>query len=197
MRQPGAPVPLYEYACRRRNYGPPTVFIQAMKRFLLVLLTGGILVAGVRVNIAIGSGHPIRRPRTVIVQRAPIVLGPRVTYAPPVIWAPAVVKLPARARLGWQDTEVIRRADDWVDFAMPVRASGEALFLRTSSRAQVDFAEVHFANGQVQVVDFNEANMQPGTFRLMDFPNSRHVESVRIVARARAPQTAFTLLMRK
>lgn len=169
-----------------------------MKRFILLsFLACQALLSGVRVNIAVGAGHPIRRPRTVVVQRAPVVVAPRVVYAPAVVWRATPVALPARPRLVWEDTEVIRRADDWVDFAMPVRSRGDALFLRISARTQIDFAEIHFGNGQVQVVDFNEHMIQAGTFRLIDFADGRQVETVRIVARARAPQVSVSVFLQK
>lgn len=168
-----------------------------MKTLCLTLVSVAVLFAGVRVNINVGVGHPIRRPRTVIVQRAPLVVGPRVVYAAPVVWAPTLVTLPPKPRMVWEDSEILDRRDDWVDVGLPVNNTGDALFLRIVGRAQVDFAEVHFGNGQVQVVDFNEAAVQQGAFRLLDFADGRRVMTVRLVARARTPQATLTLLMKK
>jgi hypothetical protein len=74
-----------------------------------------------------------------------------------------------------------------------VNRRGDALYFRIAGRAQVDFAEVTFQNGQTQVVDFNEAPMEDGTYRLLDFADGRHVDFVRIVARSRAPQSTITV----
>jgi hypothetical protein len=154
--------------------------------------------ANVRVNVHLGVGHPLRRPaRTVILRRPVPVVRTRVVYAAPVVWTRAVVTLPPRDRLVWEDSETFRRREDWVDTSFNVNNRGEALYFRVAGRAQVDFAEVTFNNGQTQVVDFNEAPLEDGTYRLLDFADGRHVDHVRMVARSRAPESTITVLMRK
>ena len=59
----------------------------------------------------------------------------------------------------------------------------------------MDFAEVHFHNGQAQVIDFHENLLENGTYGLMDFPDGRNVDYVRVVARARVPEARLTVLM--
>src|SRR5262249_38410226 len=154
-------------------------------------------LAAVRVQLSIGVGHPIHRPRTVIVHRAPIVFAPNVVYAPAVVWRPAVVTIPRRELFVWEDRETLTRDEEWVDTALPVRNSGSGLFLRIQGRARIDFAEVHFRNGQVQVVDFNERFVEQGTFDLLPFREGRYVENVRLVARAESPRATINVLMRK
>jgi hypothetical protein len=169
-----------------------------MKRLILLSFAAAALMsAAVRVNIAIGPGHPIHRTRTVIVHRAPIAVAPSVVYAPVVVWRPVPVAVPRRERLVWEDRETLRRAEDWVDTALPVRNSGSGVVLRVQGRVQVDFAEIHFGNGQVQVVDFREAVLAPGMYELFRFPGGRNVENVRIVARAEAGRADLNVLMRK
>ncbi|MBL8235593.1 MAG: hypothetical protein JNL98_44295, partial [Bryobacterales bacterium] len=68
---------------------------------------------------------------------------------------------------------------------------------RVDGRAQIDFAEVHFSNGQVQVVDFAEGPLESGTFTLINFADGRQVDHVRLVARARSQQARLTVLMAK
>ena len=97
----------------------------------------------------------------------------------------------------WEDSETITRRDDWVDTHFSVNNTGDALFLRVEGRASLDFAEVHFRDGQVQVVDFNERATEAGTFALLDFRDGRFVQGVRIVARARSPRAVLTVLMKK
>ncbi len=100
-----------------------------MNRFLAVtLLTGAVLAANVRVNINLGVGHPISRPRTVVVHRAPLVVERGVVYAPPVFFEPAIVSLPPRARLVWQDSETIARDEEWVDTNLPRPQLGRSSF---------------------------------------------------------------------
>ncbi|MFN7919310.1 MAG: hypothetical protein U0Q16_04390 [Bryobacteraceae bacterium] len=168
-----------------------------MKRILMAAMTAGALWAGVRVNLSIGVGHPIHRPRTVVVRRPVIVAAAPVVYAAPVVWTRVVVAAPPRERLVWEDTETLFREDDWSDTSLRVHNRGKELLLRLDGRAQIDFAEVAFHNGQVQVVDFNEAVLGAGTHRLLDFANGREVESVRLVARSRTPRVRVSVLMVK
>ncbi|MGH9719085.1 MAG: hypothetical protein ACRD8O_02650 [Bryobacteraceae bacterium] len=168
-----------------------------MRRILVGLVALTTLAADVRVNLRLGAGHPIRRPRTVVVHRAPLAVSRTVVYAAPVVWTRAVVAPPSRNRVVWEDTETLNRREDWVDALLPVNNTGDALLLRVEGRVQIDFAEVHFRNGQVQVVDFNEVEVSNGTSRLHDFAGGRYVENVRIVARARSPRAKLTVLMRK
>lgn len=169
------------------------------RQILLVgVAAASILSANVRVNVNLGVGHPLRRPaRTVLVRRPPPVVRTRVVYAAPVVWTRAVVTLPPRDRMVWEDSETFRRREDWVDTHYTVNNRGDALYFRVAGRAQVDFAEVTFNNGQTQVVDFNESPLEDGTYRLLDFADGRQVEFVRMVARSRAPQSTITVLMRK
>ncbi len=158
-----------------------------------------LLAADVRVNINLGIGHPlIQRPvRTVIVSRPMPVVTTRFVYAEPVAWTRVVVAPPPRHRMVWEDTETFHRRDDWVDTYFPVRNTGDALYFRVAGRAQVDFAEVRFRNGEVRVVDFHEAPLEDGTYQLLDFKDGRFVEGVRMVARARAPESIISMLMKK
>lgn len=174
------------------------VFVGGM---LAALALCHAVAADVRVNIRLGPGHPLRRPARIVVVRparpGAVVFTGRVVYVAPVVWRRAVVPLPPRDRLVWEDNETLHRREDWVDTTLHVHNRGEALYLRVGGRAQIDFAEVQFGNGQVQVVDFQEGALEPGIYTLLDFPGSRDVHSVRLVGRARTPQTRLTVLMRK
>jgi len=175
-----------------------------MNRQLLVaslfVLTTATAFADVRVNLNLGIGHPLRRPgRTVIVRplRPNVVVRPNVTYVAPVRFTRTAVVVPPRQRIVWEDSEVIRRNEDWVDTSLSVRNRGDRLLLQLDGRGQVDFAEVHFANGQVQVVDFQDGPMEAGAYGLIDFADGRQVDFVRIVARARSPQLRLSVMMVK
>jgi hypothetical protein len=154
------------------------------------------LFAVTRVRISVGVGHPIRRPLpTVVVRplRRSVVVAPRVTYLAPVVSSPAVVVLPARQRLVWQDSETIRRNEDWVESNFDVDNRGSALFLELRGQAQLHFAEITFGNGHVQVVDLNESLLPAGVYKLLDFRDSREVEAVRVVARSKTPNSRIYL----
>jgi hypothetical protein len=158
------------------------------------------LFAVTRVRISVGVGHPIRRPLpTVVVRplRRNVVVAPRVTYLAPVVWGPAVVVLPARQRLVWQDSETIRRNEEWVESNFGVGNRGSALFLELRGQAHLNFAEVTFGNGQVQVVDFNESLRPAGVYKLLDFRDGREVEAVRVVARSKTPNSRMTVYLEK
>ncbi|MBI2684752.1 MAG: hypothetical protein HYX27_00435 [Acidobacteria bacterium] len=166
-----------------------------------MLLTIPLFAADVRVRINLGAGHPIVRPNRMVIVRpirpsAVVVRGP-VVYAPPVVWVSRAVPLPPRDRLLAEDSEVIHRREDWVDSTLNVNNNGKALYLSVDGRAHLDFAEVQFGNGQVQVVDFREGMVQAGTFPLLDFADGRHINSVRLVARSQTPRSKLTVLLAK
>lgn len=162
------------------------------------LATAASAYADVRVSLRLGVGHPIRRPvKTVVVRpaRPNIVVRPQVSYIAPVLFTRTVVALPDRDRIIREDSERIHRREDWVDLTLGVNNRGERLLLKVEGRAQVDFAEVHFDNGQVQVVDFNEQMLNRGVYNLLNFSDGRKVEHVRLVARARSEDARLSVLM--
>jgi hypothetical protein len=164
----------------------------------LLLLTATSLAADVRVNIRLGAGHPLPRPsRVVVVRPSRVVVAPRLVYAPPVRWQRATIVLPARERLTWQDTDTIHRREEWVDTHLSVNERGDRLLLQVQGRVQVDFAEVHFENGQVRVVDFGETRLATGVHPLLDFPDGRKVDSVRVIARSLTGQAKLTAILAK
>jgi hypothetical protein len=154
-----------------------------------------------RTTVVVRNGFPLRRPlpRAVVVRpaRRAVVVGGPVVYLAPVVFGAAVVSLPARERLVWEDTERIRKGEDWVDSNFGVDDRGDALLLEVTGRAQVSFAEVAFGNGQVQVVDFGDRVFGRGLYTLLDFADGRLVKTVRLLARSKAPETTFRVLMRK
>ena len=172
-----------------------------MNRMIFTIAFAVVQVfAAVRVNISIGAGHPVRRALpTVIVRenRAPIMVKERVNWGTPVRFAGAVVTGPTAQRLVWEDAETLRRDEEWVDSTLTVNSRGRELFLRVTGRASLQFAEVHFGNGQAQVVDFEEKRLEDGTYRLLDFADGRMVKYVRIIAHARTPEARIAVLMAK
>jgi len=169
------------------------------KIILATVLMALPLMADVKVRLQVGAGHPIHRPgRMVVVRPMPPAirpLGPSVVYAPPVVWNRSVAALPGRDHLSREDSEIVSRREDWVDTTLDVHGKGNALYLNVDGRANSDFAEVRFGNGQVQVVDFREGRVERGTFQLLDFRDGRNIDSVRIIARSQTPQSRLTVYL--
>lgn len=75
--------------------------------------------------------------------------------------------------------------------------AGNALFLDLSGKTALNFAEVAFANGSVQVVDFNAQTRAPGFYKFLDFPDARHVKTVRILAKSESDATTLVVYLSK
>jgi hypothetical protein len=147
------------------------------------------------------TGHPIRRvlPANVVVRaaRRAVVVNHPLVYLPALAWRASVASLPARERLVWQDSETITRDEEWVDTNFGIDASGNALFLDIDGKARLNFAEVTFENGNVQVVDFNEHTHDSGVYKLLDFADGRHVATVRVLAKSESDNTKLALYLSK
>lgn len=152
-------------------------------------------------RVVLHPGHPLRRalPDKVVVRpaRKTVVVGAPLVFLPAVTWTAAAVALPPRERLVWEDSEVITRDEGWVDTNFGVDGQGDALFLRIDGSAQLSFAEVAFANGNVQVLDFNDRTHGDGVYRLLDFSDGRHVKTVRLLARSKQDETKLSVYLSK
>ena len=73
-------------------------------------------------------------------------------------------------------------------------SSGNALLLEINGQASLNFAEVTFANGKVQVVDFNETTHGAGNYKLLDFADGRQVKTVRMLAKSETETTLVVYL---
>ncbi len=154
-----------------------------------------------RVALVVRPGHPIRRafPAAVVVRpaRRVIVVNAPLVFAPAVVWTATIAARPEREHLVWEDSETIDRDDGWVDTNYGVDATGNALFLEIGGRAELNFAEVTFANGNVQVVDFNERTHKSGLYKLLDFADGRQVMTVRLLAQSKSEETKFSVFLSK
>ncbi len=154
-----------------------------------------------RTTVVVHPNHTIRRAvaRTVIVRpaRTRVIVGAPLVFLPAVVWGATVIARPASDCLIWEDAEVIHRDEEWVDCNFGVDRRGDALYLEVDRRAQLDFAEVTFENGNVQVVDFRERIHKTGMYELLNFADGRHVKTVRLVAKAQTDKAKFTVYMKK
>ena len=163
-----------------------------MKRFIcgfvFAMVLAGLIVPG---DLAAQRRRVVVRPaRRVVVVGAPLV------FLPAVVWRAAVAPLPPRERLVWQDAEVLSKDEEWVDSNFGVDQRGDALFLGVQGRAQLNFAEITFENGNVQVVDFEDRARDSGTYNLLDFADGRRVKTVRVLARSLSDETTLTVYLR-
>jgi hypothetical protein len=154
-----------------------------------------------RTRLVVRSGHPIHRvlPANVVVRTAhhPVFIRHPLVYLPALVWRPAIVTLPPRERIVWTDTETIARDEEWVDTNYGVDASGDALYLDLSDKTKLNFAEVTYDDGHVQVVDFKEETHDSGVYKLLDVPSNQHVATVRILAKAESDDTKMAVYLSK
>jgi hypothetical protein len=166
-----------------------------------VVVTHPVRHPVVHTRLVVRPGHPIHRvlPANVVVRtaRRAVIVNHPLVYLPTLAWRASVASLPARERLVWQDSETISRDEEWVDTNYGIDASGDALFLDIDGKAKLNFAEVTFENGQVQVVDFNEKTYNTGVYNLLDFADGRHVANVRILAKSESDDTKLSVYLSK
>jgi hypothetical protein len=179
----------------------PTVYVAGQRRRVVVRRPEVVRHPVVHTTLVVHRGHPIRRalPGTVIVRPAhkTVIVGAPLVFLPPLTWTVRAVSLPSRDRLVWQDSEQINRDEGWVDTSFGIDSSGNALILGVNGVTQLNFAEVTFANGNVQVVDFNERTHGDGIYKLLDFADGRHVSTVRILAKSQSDNTRLAVYLSK
>ena len=183
-----------------------------MKRFVLAALAALVTLQGAepvfaarrvvrrgphgRKVVVVHRGFPLRRALPVVVVRPARVawrVAPRVFLAP-VVWTAVVVAAPpAPKALTWEDSETLSQEDEWTEFSLNADARGTALFLEIEGQAKLNFAEVVFENGDVQVVDFEEKTHPAGLYTLLDFKDGRKVDHVRMVAKAESEKAKVIL----
>ncbi len=155
----------------------------------------------VRTRLVVRNGYPIRRvlPSTVVVRpaRRVVTVTAPLVFLPRVVWSPRTVVMPATDLVVWQDNETIAGDEGWVDTNFGIDDSGNALFLDLSGRTALNFAEVTFANGNVQVVDFDALTHGPGFYKFLDFADGRHVKTVRVLAKSEADETKLAVYLSK
>lgn len=160
-----------------------------------------VVVRAPRGRIVVHRSHPIVRVRALNVVMHParrvVAVGAPLRFLPVVAFTAVTVPLPPRERLVWQDTETIDRDEQWVESNFGVDDRGDALFLQVDGRVRLNFADVTFENGDVQVVDFDEKAHRSGVYKLYDFPGVRNVKTVRLVAKAESDEATLRLYLNR
>jgi hypothetical protein len=177
----------------------PVVYVAGQRRRVVVRRPAVVRHPVIHTTLVVHRGHPIRRalPGTVVVRPAhkTVVVGASLVFLPALTWTARSVSLPSRDRLVWQDSEEINRDEGWVDTNFGIDSSGNALFLEINGKAKLNFAEVTFVNGNVQVVDFNELTHGSGLYKLLDFSDGRRVMTVRILAKSESDDTKLAVYL--
>jgi hypothetical protein len=148
-----------------------------------------------RTTVVVHRSFPLRRRLPMVVvrpARTTVVVTPA-AYLAPVVWTATVVTLPQRERLVCEDSETLNKDEGWTDFTLGANDQGTRLYLEIVGKAQLNFAEVVFENGETRVVDFNEKTRGPGVHSLLDFPDGRRVSHVRMVARSKSDEARIVL----
>jgi hypothetical protein len=187
-----------------------------MKRLVVVCLLAALAVSAVtpafawwrahaarrgpaRTVVVVNRGFPIHRAMpTVVVHpaRTAVMVTPGVFLAP-VLWRAAIASLPPRDAMVWEDSETLSKEDNWTEFTLNVNDRGTKLYCEVKGWVQLNFAEVVFANGETQVVDFRETDRGSGVYSMLDFADGRKVSHVRMVARAKTEGSQVIMRMAK
>jgi hypothetical protein len=148
-------------------------------------------------RVVVHRGFPLHRTLPHVYVRAPrftVRVAPRV-FLPAVVFGAAIVAAEVGAEAAiWHASESLEKDDEWTELMLDADKSGRRLLLEVGQGpAAISFAEVVFANGETQVVDFDEKVRAPGLYSLLDFKEPRKVDHVRVVAKAEGDQTAISL----
>ena len=192
---------LFSFALLMATVAPPESMAGQRRRVVVRRAPVVVHRPIARTGLVVRNGYPIRRvlPAAVVVRpaRRVVTVGAPLVFLPALAWTPRVVAIPPSERLVWQDSEQIARDEGWVDTNFGIDSAGNALFLDINGRTKLNFAEVTFANGNVQVVDFNEQTHGGGIYKLLDFADGRHVKTVRILSKSESDDTRLTVYLSK
>lgn len=101
-------------------------------------------------------------------------------------------------RLLWEDAITIYGDEGWIEFTLDCGATGERLWIEVrDGRSHIDWAEIVFEDGSVQVVDFSDRSLAPGLYQILDFRGYYRVEYVRMVARASTREARLILRLER
>jgi hypothetical protein len=90
-----------------------------------------------------------------------------------------------------------RKSEGWTEVTLEVNEGGERLDLELTGRTRLDWARVIFGNGQAEVVDFNAGTHRPRIYSLLTFRDGLQVRYVRLLGRAKSPESLIILRLQK
>jgi hypothetical protein len=146
----------------------------------------------VRVNNTTEPVRVIRRVTDIDNVIEPInVFDPLGNFAPVYYPVPAVqLNIPIQTTpVVWQSRQVIYSNPGWTQLTLPVQQSGNKLVLHVQGEPQLNVAEVHFGDGQVEQINLQNQTFNTGVYPVLNFGKTRYVESVNLTARSLVPRT--------
>lgn len=154
-----------------------------------------------RTTVVVARGWPVKRAQHSVVVR-PVSLTerpvPKVFLEPLVFRVAALKSVPPRDAMVWEDSDVLTKVEDWTEMRFDCDTRGKRLDLEiTGGKAQLDWAEVVFDNGDTQVVDFGEKSQGEGLFVLLAFEDGRRIDHIRMIGRSRTEETKVTVRLER
>jgi hypothetical protein len=104
-------------------------------------------------------------------------------WLPVIFWAGPYAVDPWMEGAVWQDAQPMDDPDQWAETDFDVDGPGSDLVLDVTGQVALDWAEIVFADGTTQVVDFKNTTVESGTYSLLDWRESRRVDHIRMMAR--------------
>ena len=156
-----------------------------------------------RATVVVAEGWPLHRPLKSVVVHSPrtAVHVQTSTYLAPVLFGGDAIKQSTAPPLDlfvWEDSETLVKGDDWTDVTLNANARGGKLWLEIpEGKAQIDWAQVIFGDGETQVVDFADKIHGAGLYALLNMQQDRTVDHVRLVARAKSSEVRLVVRMEK
>jgi hypothetical protein len=93
----------------------------------------------------------------------------------------------------WQRGDSLSQNDDWAESNFSVEEAGSRLLLSSQGSVEIQLAQVQFADGQVQPIPIRNQPYGNGLYLLLDFGSTQTIQSIRVVARANASRSAYSV----
>lgn len=156
-----------------------------------------------RATVVVADGWPLHRPLKTVVVHSPrtAVHVQTSAYLAPISFAGSPIKQSTAPPLDlfvWEDSEMLVKGDDWTDVTLSANARGGKLWLEIpEGKAQIDWAQITYGDGEAQVVDFGDKIHGAGLYPLLKVEQGRTVDHVRLIARAKSSEVKLVVRMEK
>jgi hypothetical protein len=156
-----------------------------------------------RATVVVADGWPLHRPlKTVVVHSPRTAVRVQTTgYLTPIAFGGSAIKQTTAQPLDlfvWEDSEMLVKGDDWTDVTLNANARGGKLWLEIpDGKAQIDWAQITYGDGEAQVVDFGDKIHGAGLYALLNVEQGKTVDHVRLIARAKSSEVMLVVRMEK
>lgn len=93
----------------------------------------------------------------------------------------------------WQRGDSLSQNDDWAESNFSVEEAGRKLLLSSQGSVEIQLIEIQFADGQVRNLPVRSQPYGNGLYLLLDFGSTQTVQTVRVIARAGASRSAYSV----